>query len=698
MWDREASQLCLLTIRRKQYRPKMIFYLIMSSWVPLEFEVTLRPTLTAEERDPFATAYLTSDLESEPQLFQTESFGRRLLAQKTQQRVDRRTSVSFVARFRVRAPGPRGLAADAALCVQCFCELPNHKDERCSHRCGFAAFALRGMAAAAATTTFSARMRDNGPSRDGRGVAEARALNPEAIARLFSAAAAPPPALLVGAVGASEAARALEVSSRYHAAVDDLLGAMRPTDEAIRVPRLPIYVLSGGMTMPSCAFIMFRSPPAEPEEFHENALAVALRRALPWVASDGERADAFCDDGAAADWNWKASVLMDAATLLPASVPYLYDSAISCEGAELVAAEEFVRTGALTLTIDCEDGSVMVLVFLWHALVDAPRTRCMRMAQRVRAQYVVTLCLKSVTRPSQSNGNGCAHPPEAGLAAHACCDMVPIRALESMLGSEGGSVIRAIAEERSALLLPESVAARLRVVVGETTGYVQSHVTAPASSEARAAAKAIARPFRAARLVAAEDLAAGSTFYRYAASALVHDTLISPAARRLAEEAGAAWLVPQIVYALRRPGLTYGAPHAAYVAASPDVVAYAVGPLTRQVADVIARLAKFEHPVPPLGAPRPPVESPSWGAATRAAGAINSDARWRRRRAPAAREDVVTVCVPLRSVTDDSARELARAMEACSPSLAGARAFVEAVTDDVATLVLRLDFSRAASI
>lgn len=689
----------------------------------LQFEVILTPQLTREEHDPFATSYLTSDLAADPRFAQTELFGKRLWPSGDRPAGASRKQLKFVHSFAVTVqPDKRTtMAPDTAFCVQCFCELPNHKEERSSHRCGFAAFALLGMAECvrrSGVASFWDRMKDHGPSHDARGNAQVTVLDPESLLALADACAvarSDEPALLVGSPTDAGPRSALEVSTEYFFAIErDLLRTMPPTDDMIRVPKLPIYVLSGGATMPSCAFIQFAEPPAAEEEYYANALAVALRRNLPFAASDAERERLFCDEavpavddgsGSVVSWNRKASILMDAATLLSVSFPYLYDYGISPDGSELVAADEFVRTGRITLALDCEDGSVETLVFLWHVLATArPGSRLMAAAQKVRMQYVVTLCLKAVTRPSQSNGGEDVEDEETkarrrGLAAHACCDMVPLLAFARML-REGGAgaaesdAVRAIVDERQKwLLTDEAVASKLRVAVGETTGYVKSYV-APrerAQREARAEVRSVVTPlFKSARLVSAEDMTVESGFYKFASSALVHDTLVSPAAQAVAREAGVEWLVPQLVYASKSSGgrarLSYGVPHPDYVACDQSVAACPVKPVPRTVARVVDHLAKFEHPIPLLRGPPSDVAA-AFPIARSVADALEPalKSQFAGRRA----STLVTVCIPLHDVTRERAEELAAEL-IDSPVLMSVSASVEVVTEHVATLVLQL--------
>lgn len=630
--------------------------------------MSLFPELTAEEVAPYATSYITSDVPHEPAFRATECFGKRLT---NGDKKDTKRA-SFLHEFSVKREGT--IADDAAYCVQCFCELLNHKKERCSHRCGFAAFGLRGLYQVwkdEGKTMHWADMSDNGPTPGTRGRAAIRVVDPSALAKLFegdSERRGRGGLSLVGAPtdGGGGAATLLHQAREYYGAIDEIFRSMSPTDQKIIVPKLPIYMLSGGATMPVCAFIQFPGavPPLAPQEYSVNAMAIALRRNLPNAASDEERIKAFCDEGG--DWNWKASVLMDAATLLAVSFPYLYDYAISGRARVLTTADEFVRTGRITFALDCEDGAVETLVFLWHVLVDEPSCPLMETARAVRMQYVVTICLKAVTRPAESDESAAAT-----LAAHASCDMVPLLHMRKMLGG----VFSDIADERH---LKES-GMKLRTVVGETTGYVRPYLKPGEGGDVfsrKAVRDLVTEIFESARLVSAEDLSVGSGFYKYAVSALVHDTLVSPAAQKAAQKAGVHWLVPQIVYVAGKTK-TYGVPHEEYVMCSENVTAVAVKPVSLAVADLIAHLSKFEHPIPPLKI-ADEASFPNYRAVKdilrefSGGGAGDSD---------------VIACVPLHEMDESSATRLAIALRESGKRV---KAFVELVAEDVATVVLHV--------
>ena len=706
----------------------------------LVFGVKLAPALAPEEGDLFATSYLTSDVSATPAIAQTDVFGSRLSMKKKD---DKSGVLCFTHSFTVAVPGVAGpdgvlwtpgpLGADAAYCVQCFCEVPNHKDERCSHRCGFAAFSLRAMAETIAESSagggamrrrFWVKLRDHGPSpHDARGRACVFVRDPDALVGYVKASCySPPPASpllsLVGAPTDAGPKDAYEISSDYYHAVDrEIFDKLSPTDPMIRVPKLPIYTLSGGMTMPSCAFIRFVTPPYAPDEFYVNAFAVALRRNFPFVESDAARERLFCQESEnAGEWNRKASILMDAATLLAVSFPYLYDSGISTDGKELEAADEFVRTGRITYALDCEDGAVETLVFLWHVLADAsPVTRVLAMARRVRMQYVVTLCLKAVTRPSQS-GDDESKSSTRSLAAHACCDMIPLYAMRRMIrdgenAAGARAAIDAIIEERKATLLPEKIASGLRVAVGETTGYIQPYIgptgagcspgtvgptgagypegTVGMSRELRKELRgAIAQYIPSSvRTVSMEDVSVDSSFYRYAVSALVHDTATS-----------SSWPMPQIVYVATKKGATeptYGAPHADYVRLGPgeaggssSIGVLAVSPVPAKVMATIAELAKFEHPVPPLSAPSLSTPEASKIADRILRAVAHAGQKTTKKTTKVVQRTRLTLCAPLHEFDATKIDDLAKALrERVAPKCTRTAVFVEPITEFLATVV-----------
>lgn len=286
--------------------------------VALKFRVSLRPNLTHDETDPFATSYLTCDVRAEPALAQTENFGERLWRRR-QNSAGTKKTMDFVHEFRVsgRNFSRAALSADTSYCVQCFCQLQNHRDEPCSHRCGFAAFALRGMCeqyAATKKTLFWTTLRDHGPKFSSRGYVSVSLENPEALIKLVRGSEnliSPPLAdgigALVGGPKSPGPVDALNAARGYYASITEVFAATAgPTDKGIRVPKLPIYTLSGGATMPSCAFIWFRQPPPIAEDYYANALMIALRRGNPFAAGDAALIEDFCKySSSGEEWNAK---------------------------------------------------------------------------------------------------------------------------------------------------------------------------------------------------------------------------------------------------------------------------------------------------------------------------------------------------------------------------------------------------------
>jgi len=279
--------------------------------------VSAHPNLAPEEAEPFATSFLTYDTRAEPALAQTENFGERLW--RRQKFSGAKKGVDFVHEFRVT---PRNfsrvaISADTSYCIQCFCQLPNHKDETCSHRCGFAAFALRGMCeeyAATRKTLFWTTLRDHGPAFNSRGYVSVSLETPDELEKLVRASEKLilPAAALVGSPVSPGPVDALNIAREYYASITEVFAATAgPTDRGIRVPKLPIYTLSGGATMPSCAFIWFRDPPLIAEDYYANAMIIALRRGNPFAAPGGDVAAALIEDfcaPAATNEGWDAKV------------------------------------------------------------------------------------------------------------------------------------------------------------------------------------------------------------------------------------------------------------------------------------------------------------------------------------------------------------------------------------------------------
>jgi hypothetical protein len=334
-------------------------------------------------------------------------------------------------------------------------------------------------------------LRDHGPGYSHRGVCLVTVVDPEPLISLAmkkekekEIEKKPGSALLIGSPTDRNATDVYVLVKKYHESLNSIFATMEPTSDEIRVPKLPIYTLSGGMTMPSCAFVFFRTPPSGPEEYYTNAMAVALRRS-PWEKegdSDAFLADWFCDSSDGGDeemFDRKASILMDAATLLSVSFPYIYDFGMSMDGTRLVNADEFARIARITMALDCEDGAVETLMFLWEILRTRwSRSRVLAKASEIRKRFVVTVCLKAVTRPAESGDTSKHTNARRGLAAHASCDMIPIFRFAKMLERgrckpEDRAAIEAIIQERS---LTENPKLDRRSVIGETTGYVCSYV------------------------------------------------------------------------------------------------------------------------------------------------------------------------------------------------------------------------------
>jgi hypothetical protein len=693
-------------MKKQQQRQEMI---------NLMFRISVSPFLVKEERNPFATAYITDDILHHPYLVQTESFGERIwknfrernlnkpnAKKKTKSKgsfkptttttpgtseddvdvdVDEEEEgdgkqyevrFTFESTFSIPIGEIEKITDDTAICIQCFCELDNHKFEPCSHRCGFAAFALKGMATNILSTStkstrpikYWAKMLGHGRASDKRGMVEIELLGKthETLVDIFSSAnisVSSSHLLLIGEPTNETIIEMYETANEYFLAINDILETMTPISERIRIAKLPMYVLSSGTMLPSCAFVLYKNIPHTPEEFYINCITICIDRAMPQVRDEKRRLKAFCAETLTPTtakifksstsplttkeaneteriqstddflcWDEKASVLMDAATLLAASLPYLYDYSLSDDGTKLVMADEFTRTIMLTLALDCEDGSNAATIFLRDVLTAESAngkwtSELMVAASTVRAQYITTISLKAVTRAAESEHKREAQPSliPKFFAAHACCDMIPIVSLSEMIKRSGwrtldADAIDAIINERKSSLIPGNK--NLRIVVGESTGFVSSYV--PNHMVLQSWGKESARSilsglFKSARFVAKEDLMSGSSFYAYTVSALVVDTSFSKAALAVANKRNVAWLVPQIVYAITsnkqttvKTGITqkcfkYGVDHRDYVKNTDDICALCVKPVSKQMMDIMVHLSKYEHPIPPIELP-----------------------------------------------------------------------------------------------
>jgi hypothetical protein len=583
----------------------------------LRFTVTCNPTLAAQEHDVFMTAFITSDAHAKPELI--------LVSAKELSKNNMTANVEFSLDSEVE------LLDDTSICIQMFCHLENHKGEKCAHRCGFSAFALKGMAAAmmanrgGEVAKFYDTARDHGVGRDGRGMVS---IIPDRIITTLKFAQRGNADTIVMKAGNGTLSSWLGAMRTYHGAFHEAIPSGGDVDPGVRVKALPMYILSGGMMLPSCAFLLARAPPKASEEYYLNALRIVTERRYPWLGiSQGPRWLQEVISGLGVDE--QGSLLLEMALLLPTTCPYLFDTAIAGtreSGFRLWNTDEFSRLCRLVKCGDCEDGSLEAAMVLWDILTASSgpgggrwTTGVMELMREIRRRYVVVVTLKAVTRPSQqqvsepstptkNKEGGCSCGGKGGVAsyaAHACCDMVPLWWLTQLLASgKAGKdsievlAMRELAKERGTKVQPR------RVIVGESTGvvtpFVETRDAAPRWAR-KVAREMFGISIPGVKVVCREDMTVGSTFYRYAMSGLVHDTLISPAVAALARAHGVEWLCPQVIYASK--GDKTGILHTEYTACTGTASANPIRPPTMGEWNTIMSLEKFEHPIPHIACP-----------------------------------------------------------------------------------------------
>jgi hypothetical protein len=675
--------------------------------------ITLRPVLVSGENAPFATAYVTTDVRSAPSLV---TVGPRTGS----------SELEFTVEFSVYASADQ-VGMDTAICVQTFCSIANHKKEPCNHRCGFATFSFRRILEQPGAVVFTEPMRDAGQQMGPRGVAVLGQLSGTLLQALRGAPrAVSAPFDIVDAWSAEGQSLAGECAAinEYRAECRTALCDRRPTSDEVTMYLLPDYVQSVGTIGPSCAFLLADAPPLASEDYYLNALRGSLRR-QPWAAwnDDGTEVRILGDaallrrflDTKQTTVDEAGSVLIHVAMQMAIAYPYLFDTSISRDGKRLVGSDEFSRILRIVRCSDCEDCSCEACMVLWDILIAASapggrwRSEAVARLQAVRRLYVATVTLKSVTRPAESSTvtTTTSKSRQPTLAAHACCDLVPLHLLRRMLAADPSATqhsraavaaLDAIATERgssSPYAQPPT-----RVVVGEGTGIVLSYVRPQHVYQpwAKAAAKRLLKGVLPnARIVSCENLAVDSAFYKYTVSALVHDTIISGAARDVARRSGDAWILPQVVYhwvegsgGTARPQATKGCPHAAYVVGAAGVTAVAAPPVPARIMDVAIGCAKFEHPIPPLRYPTGPETTARAAAATAMAQSLGvpivASAGASTRTAA-----TVVACVSLADVTDTALRDLV-ARVGSSGSVAAFAASFSAVADDVGIATFHLTF------
>ena len=595
------------------------------SQIDLLFEVEINAVLDKErERAPFAIAYLTEDVRSsvtggvgtkdktpgsEMEFVASDKYQKRVVTAavngSTMPSVGGSAAQSkplvFSAHLRMNKPSE--LQRDAAVCIQVYCEVDCHGGLWGSHACGWAGAVLSALkdVAVAGKSTYTLLLRDTGQSAPGvRGTIQLHFGN-ETVGVLKG----------LNFSSKSEFDHALPEGSKvlvdemvaYDETCAAIFNKLSPVSRDIRLARLPMYASCGGVVVrPPCSFVLSspgRPTPITGEECYLRALDAVLARKFPQTNTQ-ERARLFMTQ---MPHNEQGAVLIDVALFVPSACVYLFDEVFATEGGKLITGEEFSRHLAFTLCGDCEDMSYLASIVLKVILEGPWESEAMKALQKVRARYVCTIPLKAVTR--YDAGGKAAQV--GGLAAHDCCDLVPIIVLDKMIGTH--TVITDIIAQRKAQGLLADVAGQMYVIVGEGTGRIAQFVRPGEPAAALDTIKGRAmRTFSTGKKLLTvatpmveETTSEHSDFYRYIISGIIHDSLLHAESMRKSGKT-VAWEVPQVVYATRKDGqLVYGASHSAYVRG--DAVALPSPAPTAHQEAAMRHLEKFEMPVVKLDPP-----------------------------------------------------------------------------------------------
>ena len=570
------------------------------------------------EHNPFAIVYITDDVKTSPRSIHTPCF-RHTNGDTSDQKFKLST---FTALFDVDC-GAGAICKDTSACVQFYSTLTNHNNELCHHKCGFVAVSL-WLVARSNHHEHIVQLSDVGlVSMGNRGTMTVTfgGTAVDEIRRQVNYISASMPFDIVGAwhdAGGNLVTVRDAVASYRKARVQHTIKHMNPTDPDITLYLFPDYVQSSGTVAPTFAFLLAKEPPMATEEYY----LVALDSTLARHKVHGKLGCSFDDILASGTTTIDilASILMQMAMCLPVAHPYLFDASIHKGGTSLCTADEFSRTMRTAHCSDCEDCSCEASMVLWHILVGTWNSKALCVMQRVRACYVSVLTLKSVTRPAQS---GTAHKARR-LAAHACCDLVPLRFLNKMLrcvkvdtNKVPLEAVNAIERERSATItaITQRYGVPSVVIVGEGTGIVQSCVNSTTDTVPKwartATHDAFSSVWKHAKLVSFDGVTSPYTsFYRYVVSGVVHDVQFSAVTAEVARRRGEVYIMPEIVYVTTTSHTyTKGAAHHAYVSFKEDddngatIGIICSPPVPKCIWNITAGSAKFEEPIPPLTSP-----------------------------------------------------------------------------------------------
>lgn len=568
---------------------------------PLEFTVECETVLGPGEHTPFLTAYLTKDV---------------AIGRFDYVRIDGNRQSLRIGPAQVKLDAPadalKNAAPDAALCIQGFCHLENSNGERCIHRTGHCNVLLSALKESvevgkAIDAPLSNRTSEDTP----RGTVQVYVADSGTVRFLREQATFAPETALT--LVDKNAQSYIDAFQEYRDRTDAIVFQIPPVRPDIPLNRLPFY-----------AFNMFSAPPIafmlfvvihNPEDYYLNALRITLRRRNRDSAtlSDLQLLRIFLDDDATS-WTERGAVLCGVVTLFVNACPYITDLGLWTEQRTrrmgLRSVEEFARTVRLTLSGDCEDFTIEMVMELADILTGMWKSEAMRMLQFVRQQYVASIPLKMVTRPAAYSdkhdkiGNGGTRKPKKQFAMHNNVDLIPVdlyvgeqlrlsaladdryRPTEAAFATNG-----LLLKERRAYLLRGNV--NLGILVAEGTGMYRPDGGVDASYRSRKQLfKANPPAFALAKHTIREKARNESRFYLTTVSALVWDTfrLYTPETPTTA----------QIFYTtdVKGKGLVYAANHPDYVRADTNVGIYAAPPATPKEMEMMRHMQRYDHPIP----------------------------------------------------------------------------------------------------
>lgn len=579
----------------------------------LEFNIRIRSVLIEErELEPFFVAYLTSDIRAKNQgVFASDSYHSRITSGRcnkikranqfiTGERYGKRSyewPQKIIADIELLHRGNQFIETDSAICIQVFCEVACGMSEWGCHTCGWCCAYLKDFATNA---EIKLPLCDQGMSQIGaRGDVTITLLSSSSIPRIETRNTPiyTPPSAKTRLAGMTSS-----VLSDYVNAIERVFSKYAVADSRIRVYRQPNYISCGGCVVrPPCAFLINPTIPMTPEYAYIHLLSLVLCRRSRGLAdpdaSESVIVQAFLDGRF--DANENGAILMDMAMCMSNACTYLFDEVMKPNGTSLCVGEDFSRILMTMHTGDCEDFSHHALSILWDIL-DAKSsttpgkwtTPAMQRLQQIRKNYVATIILKAVKRPSASWTSGGS---STNFAAHDCCDLVPLHLMSHML-TQGGdkdaaTIIDNLASHRG-ISYDSATHKNLVVIIGEGTGRVSTHIhnDSDPSMAPFVAKDRVLSIFSQILLNIGgplfEDYRKGSMFYLHALTAYVHDTLVDTSTE--------GWPVPQVIY-LCQKNSTIGPQHTDYVVG--NAIAIAAPAPSASAMSTMMQMDKFEFPI-----------------------------------------------------------------------------------------------------